>query len=312
MKTCKELAEGAIARGKILRRRRKKAVAAISVTVCVCLLTGVPLLLRTSKATSTLPEGEGEWYEDGSVVMEEPHAPNVTAEKSGESETHTVPAPPDEGPLTEAAALPSEARPSAAASEKTDPDPTSPVYRPSLSPGESPTGDGSFGNSGEFVIPTSGDLIRTGEPLTDEEAAAVLPARLHSLQSVLGTGPLTATEQGHCHIRLPENLGEPATMAVNFRDYYVYEGDTLVAILTLVKENGVIYDTPSFGAPWFRNLQYYLSVHTGVALKFFYAGNGELLLAPDGDPKGIPADMAPENAEALYMLFDAPEAVYVP
>ena len=98
MKTCKELAEGAIARGKILRRRRKKAVAAISVTVCVCLLTGVPLLLRTPKATSTLPEGEGEWYEDGSVVMEEPQAPNVTAEKNGESETHTVPAPPDEGP----------------------------------------------------------------------------------------------------------------------------------------------------------------------------------------------------------------------
>ncbi len=168
-------------------------------------------------------------------------------------------------------------------------------------------------------------LERSGEKLTDEQAQAYFKENLTWLQSALSASGLPAdalhiSERGYSHVMF-ENLNAAPTAPVcalrqNFRDYPVWNGDELVAIVTLALENGELYATPAFGGPWFKDFGIFLNAHKGEKLLFLYfGGQTEFVLTPDGkvrNPQG--QELAPDFGEIKnpYDFFYCPEAVYVP
>lgn len=191
---------------------------------------------------------------------------------------------------------------------------------------------GPSGGVGYFAVPalpfdpTTGErlteIVTTGEPLTDEEAAAYFAQNgAHLTTSLAASGvptdKLRISEKGYGHVSYSGVEGERLEWRQNFRDYLVYNGDELVAIVTLVKENGQIYDTPAFGAPWFSTYAQILNEHRGEELVYVYAGIAELILAPDGSAyapigPGVRPEIYLEGVDDPYHLFYTPGAVYVP
>lgn len=166
------------------------------------------------------------------------------------------------------------------------------------------------------------EIITTGEALTDAEAAAYFAQNgAHITTSLAASGVpadnIKISEKGYGHVSYNGVEGERLEWRQNFRDYLVYNGDELVAIVTLVKENGQIYDTPAFGAPWFSTYAQILNEHRGEELVYVYAGFAELILAPDGSAyapvgPGIQPEIYLEGIDDPYHLFYTPGAVYVP
>ncbi|MBQ7645665.1 MAG: hypothetical protein IJS94_00200, partial [Clostridia bacterium] len=72
------------------------------------------------------------------------------------------------------------------------------------------------------------------------------------------------------------------TVAVGYRDYPVYSGEKLVAIVTLFKENGKIYSSPIFGADWFDSFDRALRQYDGEDLTMIYGDDNERIVGPNG------------------------------
>ena len=182
----------------------------------------------------------------------------------------------------------------------------------------------SGGNVGYFnipVLPQDRTLVTTGERITDEEAAAYFAERKSSLaQSLAASGvpasDLRFSEKGYCHVCYSGLEGERLEVRENFRDYLVYNGGSLIAIVTLYKEDGKLFDTPAFGAAWFSDYNAFLQKHRGEALVYVYAGSAEIVLTPDGGMYSALAGIVPEYyMEGIadpYRVFYHPSDVYVP
>lgn len=203
---------------------------------------------------------------------------------------------------------------------------------PAVQPGTTVAPDGeNFGgpSGGEIgtgyfaipLIPFNREIVTTGEKITDEEAAAYFAERKGSLAQSLGASGVAAdniriSEKGYCHACYSGLEGERLEVRENFRDYLVYNGETLVAIVTLYKENGKFYDTPSFGAPWFNDYAAFLREHRGEELVYVYAGLAEIILLPDGGMysalSGIVPEYYMEGTEDPYHVFYHPSDVYIP
>ena len=188
----------------------------------------------------------------------------------------------------------------------------------------------SGGNSDLYVLPEKSakeQLKRSGEKLTDKQAKAYFKDNLSWLQSALSASGVPAenlrvSDRGYSHVYFENfaNSGKrtPPVCAIrqNFRDYPVWNGDELVAIVTLVQENGEIYATPAFGGAWFRDFGAFLNEHKGEKLLFLYfGGQTEFVLTPDGkvrNPQGM--ELAPDFGSIAqpYAFFYCDEAVYVP
>ena len=169
-------------------------------------------------------------------------------------------------------------------------------------------------------------LERSGEQLTDKQAKAYFKENLPWLQSALSASGVSAddlrvSERGYGHVFFENfaNSGKQTPVCAirqNFRDYPVWNGDELVAIVTLVKENGKIYATPAFGGAWFRDFGAFLNEHKGEKLLFLYfGGQTEFVLTPDGkvrNPQGM--ELVPDFGSITqpYAFFYCDEAVYVP
>ncbi|MCH5197652.1 MAG: hypothetical protein J1E34_01990 [Oscillospiraceae bacterium] len=159
----------------------------------------------------------------------------------------------------------------------------------------------------------------TGEPLSDEEAAIYFSENMQSLISSLSssgveTDNIVISEKGYCHVNV--SASDPLEIKVNFRDYLVYNGSSLVAIVTLYKENGEIFSTPSFGAPWFSTYNDFLQAHKGQNLVYIYCGMGEYIITIENQifsPLGI--EIMPEFCTDYfdyYSVFNEGWNVYVP
>ena len=187
----------------------------------------------------------------------------------------------------------------------------------------------SGGNSELYVLPGKSakeQLERSGEQLTDKQAKAYFKEDLSWLQSALSASGVSAddlrvSERGYGHVYFENfaNSGKQTPVCAirqNFRDYPVWNGDELVAIVTLVKENGKIYATPAFGGAWFRDFGVFLNEHKGEKLLFLYfGGQTEFVLTPDGkvrNPQGM--ELVPDFGSITqpYAFFYCDEAVYVP
>ena len=186
--------------------------------------------------------------------------------------------------------------------------------------------------------PAREELERSGEKLTDKKAQRFFKENLPWLQRALSASGVPAdalriSERGYSHVAFDNNTGAQyfamttdagcvggqmpvCALRQNFRDYPVWNGDELVAIVTLVLENGEIHANPAFGGTWFKDFGDFLNMHKGEKLLFLYfGGQTEFVLTPDGkvrNPQG--QELVPDfgEIENPYEFFYCSEAVYVP
>lgn len=185
---------------------------------------------------------------------------------------------------------------------------------------------GEDGYNGGFFIPlrpaysASEKLDVTGERLTDEEAGLYLEKNKETIGSSLSSSGVAAdnirfSEKGYYHLNYNGAEGKPLELKENFRDYLVYNGNKLIAIITLIKENGKVTDSIAFGAPWFDSFNKKLIAHKGEKLIFVWAANAEIIIAPDGSyfsSAGNDVSHYMEGLENPYEFFFTDLAVYIP
>lgn len=190
-----------------------------------------------------------------------------------------------------------------------------------------PSGGDTYGDStgGAFIpaLPkTTGapaGILVTGPAISDEEAKIYFrdnyPKILGSLAaSGVAADSLRIAEKGYCHVSYDGTEGKMLELRQNFRDYLVYSGKSLVAIVTLVKdEDGTLWDSCAFGAPWFSSFDYYLQSHKGEDILFIYAGMAEFAMTP-GSIISTVGNIDPTQYIDFsdYAYFYHPSAVYVP
>lgn len=179
---------------------------------------------------------------------------------------------------------------------------------------------------GGFFVPlrpaysASEKLDVSGERLTDEEAGLYLEKNKETIGSSLSSSGVAAdnirfSEKGYYHLNYNGAEGKPLELKENFRDYLVYNGNKLIAIITLIKENGKVTDSIAFGAPWFDSFNKKLIAHKGEKLIFVWAANAEIIIAPDGSyfsSVGNDVSHYMEGLENPYEFFFTDLAVYIP
>lgn len=178
----------------------------------------------------------------------------------------------------------------------------------------------STGGFSRPLFPLTEGIEYSGEKLTDADAKEYFAQNGASIISALSasgveTGNVKIKEKGYCHASYNGEEGKPLTVKQDFRDYLVYSGDKIIAIITLYKENGKIYNSPAFGAPWFDDYAKYLNQHKGEELVYLYAGWMEIIVAPDGsyrNPMGYDCSEYVDYVKNLYDRIYCPEIVYVP
>ncbi len=193
--------------------------------------------------------------------------------------------------------------------------------------GNEPSSGDSLGGyivSHPVSVPENTKITVTGERISDEEAKKYLAENKISVSEALSAsgvdaGNISFSEKGYCHVAYSDE--DEKTLSVNegCRDYLVYNGEKLVAIITLIKENGVVTGTPMFGAKWFDGYNRFLQKNKGGELIYVYLGMVELVIAPDNtvyapvlSPHGADAAKLIENIENAYEIFYHKSAVYVP
>ena len=136
-----------------------------------------------------------------------------------------------------------------------------------------------------------------------------------SMSGVPTDGDVTISEHGYTHLNLSGG-GTWKELATDFRDYLIYNGDRLVAILTLWIMDGEVHASPAFGAPWFDDYNAFLQSHKGEALAFVYLGMTEAVVTPQGEvcnPMGLDLSARfPDSDKGNYYDYLAyPENTYV-
>ena len=170
-------------------------------------------------------------------------------------------------------------------------------------------------NGGVIVLSSEKTVNATGEKITEEEARRYFEENSASLIASLSangvsTNEIKISDRGYSHVNRDDNA-----VSQNFRDYLVYCGDRLTAIITLAKDNGAISATPAFGAHWFDNYDAFLKEHTGEKLLYLYAGFVEIVIAPDNtcsNPMGLDVSEYLKGIDTPYDWFYDEAAVYIP
>ncbi len=171
------------------------------------------------------------------------------------------------------------------------------------------------------ALPFDRTMAISCEVITDAEAEEYFDKNAESIlgslyASGMSSDSVRISEKGYSHVCYNGTMGKPLELRRDYRDYLVYSGDKLTAIITLFKdENGEICNTPSFGAKWFDDYNEYLQNHKGEELVYAYAGWFEIIIAPDNtyyNPMGLDASSYLEGVENPYDVFYHEAAVYIP
>ncbi len=204
----------------------------------------------------------------------------------------------------------------------TDNQPTATEEETTKLPDELPTNDTGGYSSYFFIpaVPQNREIAAVGEAITDTEAQAYFEENKTSILGALSSSgvPIDSvriSKKGYCHISYTGAEGESLELVQNSRDYLVHNGDELIAIVTLFKLDGEIFNTPSFGASWFDDYNDYLKAHEGERLVYVYAKYAEIIIAPDNtcyNPMGLDAPRYLEGIDNPYELFYNESAVYTP
>lgn len=299
-----DLIEEASNAGKIKRFSPIKIIAAAA-CVAVCAVTAIGI----SDAMKSEPQSEAAVENESETVFNDNMKP-VNAEELI-TETETIPAcsPETEGEIGN----------TAKSGES-----SSDAYRSAESAtaaesGQEETDSDIFGYFCIPAIPASNEVIVSGEQFTDAEAKAYFDKNKASVVSSLSlsgvpSDKIRISENGYSHISYDGSDIKALSLRQNYRDYPVYNGDKLVAIITLIKENGGISCYPAFGAPWFDDCNAFLQNHKGQEMVYVYALNNEIIIAPDGSCYTVADDASLylEGLENPYEFFYNEKAVYIP
>ncbi len=160
----------------------------------------------------------------------------------------------------------------------------------------------------------------TGEKISDKEALEYLELNKVSIASSLSASGvpadnITFSEKGYSHVSYDGTEGKQLEVRENFRDYLVYSGGKLIAIMTVTKENGALSGTPAFGGPWFDDYDKFLRNHKGEKLLYVYAGYMEIIITPDNlcyNPQGKDVTDYLEGVANPYEYFYSDSATYTP
>jgi len=170
------------------------------------------------------------------------------------------------------------------------------------------------------TLPATNEIDLVGDKITEEEAKQYFEETSASIISSLSASGVEAdniriSDTGYCHINYDGTAGKNLEIRQNFRDYLVYNGDRLVAIVTLTKDNGLLSSTPAFGGEWFDDYNEFLKQHEGQKLVYLYAGWMEIIIAPDNtctNPMGLDVSEYLKGIEDPYKWFYNKAAVYTP
>ena len=192
-------------------------------------------------------------------------------------------------------------------------------------------GPGSQDGSGNGIaippIPSDHTICYEGKSLTDEEASVYFSENLPRIISSLKASGLSLSdprisETGYSHVCYG-NEADHGNLVLNrnFRDYPLFDGENLVAIVTLFKieEDDLIHDSISFGGEWFSDFGDFLAAHQEEKLLFIYINRFyEIILTPDGkcySPQGNEITQVTESFSGIsdpYSILYCEEAVYTP
>lgn len=182
------------------------------------------------------------------------------------------------------------------------------------------TGDSEGGGTdGKVNVNAEIEITGLENVITDEEAAVYLDSVTDSISDTLKrsgvtiNGEFRITDKGYSHIRTGDSGN---TLAADWRDYLAYDGDRIVAIITLVKENesGIKHHI-AFGGPWFSEYAELLGKHKGEELVYIYIGDVEAFITPDNEVvTAIGTDVSAnlEENKDYHSFFRTPYNVYVP
>lgn len=164
-------------------------------------------------------------------------------------------------------------------------------------------------------------IKRTGADctLTVEEANAFMNERLPAYREELRASGLVFDDlhfapNGYSHVRTGDSGNE---LILNARDFLLYDGDKLVATVTVIKEPDRISGGVSFGGPWYPEYQAFLEAHKGEALVYLYVGDVDAILTPDGQiftatETDISDSIVQEEQARYYEFFRFEENTYTP
>lgn len=174
------------------------------------------------------------------------------------------------------------------------------------------------------LLPSDRTITTVGEKITDEEAGSYLETNRESIISELNASGVNTDNayfslKGYSHVSYTGEEGDRLTVKENFRDYLVYNGDKIIAIITVTKENGTLYNTIAYGGLWFDAYSEFLNEHKGQELVYVYAGSAELIITPDNSvyatvlsPHGTDVSEYMPDIDNPYSVFYHPSDIYIP
>jgi len=164
------------------------------------------------------------------------------------------------------------------------------------------------------------EILITGAEyeIHDEEAVAFLEESKESLISSLQAMGETFHEfricqKGYSHIQTGD-AGN--SMAVDWREYLVYDGDQILAIITVNKDADGLHEYLAWAGLAFESYSQFLAEHRGEELVYLYIGDVEAILTPDHQVyvfgHGLPDAVDENEKENYYSFFKLAQNTYIP
>lgn len=168
-------------------------------------------------------------------------------------------------------------------------------------------------------INVSTDIILLGEEyaISDGEAFTYLSTVHEGISNDLSVSGVSVsnlriTEKGYSFIRTGDDGN---SMAVNWRDYLAYDGDELVAIIHVTKDETGIKHFLSFGGIWFSHYNELLKKHLNEELVYIYIGDVDAFITPDNEVislSGTDVSSTIEEDREYYEFFKTRYNTYIP
>lgn len=134
----------------------------------------------------------------------------------------------------------------------------------------------------------AGGISFSGSRITEEEAAAYFEAYGEAILQELAAGGVKVkephfSETGVSHVRIAEGK---AVCKTDWRDYLLFDGEALAAIVTLSREDGPLRHFTMWGGSWQKSYASFLAAHKGEELVYVYVENGgaeDVILTASGE-----------------------------
>ncbi|MBQ9804961.1 MAG: hypothetical protein IJW49_00405 [Clostridia bacterium] len=188
-------------------------------------------------------------------------------------------------------------------------------------PSDSPTtvspSDEAGGVNGKINVRDEIHITGEAYAISDEEGARYLESALQGITNDLTASGVCVShleikKTGYSHVRTGDDGN---SIALDWRDYLAYDGDTLVGIVHVTKDETGMKHFLSFGGEWFSHYALLLETYRAQELVYLYIGDVEAFITPDNQvisPSQTDVSSTVEADRAYYEYFKTQYNVYVP